>query len=99
MSLNCVPYIVCCCSNWKETDQTQRKYSIIIWEEQQHIDTEIWRNWAVKILIEEGIMFISTENQWLFIIHTFIQIEATLSDEMTNESFLYKIDNFRESSV
>ena len=44
-------------------------------------------------------MFISTENQWLFIIHTFIQIEATLSDEMTNESFLYKIDNFRESSV
>ena len=43
-------------------------------------------------------MFISTENQWLFIIHTFIQIEVTLSDEMTNKS-VFKVDDFYESSV
>ena len=44
-------------------------------------------------------MFISTENQLLFIIHTFIQIEATLSDEMTNECILSKMENFHESTV
>ena len=44
-------------------------------------------------------MFISTENQLLFIIHTFIQIEVTLSDEMSNDCILFKIDNFNESTV
>ena len=27
-------------------------------------------------------------------IHTFIQIEATLSDDMTKENIIHKIDNF-----
>ena len=44
-------------------------------------------------------MFISTENQLLFIIYTFIQIEATLSNKKTKESILSKIDNIHKSTV